>query len=72
MNTIKAAIREIIGLFIDDGFLALGTLAVVGIAAILLKATTAGTIAGELTLLVGCLVILILGIWRTARSGDGN
>jgi hypothetical protein len=68
MNAIKGVLREIIGLFIDDGFLALATLVVVGIAAILLKATTAGVIVGALTLLVGCLVVLVLGVWRAARS----
>jgi hypothetical protein len=68
MNAIKGAIREIIGLFIEDGFLALATLAIVGFAAILLKATAGGAIAGELTLPVGCLVVLVLGVWRTAAG----
>jgi hypothetical protein len=68
MNAITGAFREIIGLFIDDGFLALATLAIVGIAAFLIKATTAAAIVGELTLPIGCLVVLVLGVWRTARS----
>ena len=67
MKLLKAVAAAIVGLFVDDEFLALATLAVVGIAAIILKATTLGTIVAAVTLLGGCLAILVVGIWRTAR-----
>jgi hypothetical protein len=68
MNLLKTAIREIVGLFIDDEFLAVATLVVVGVTAMVVKGTTAGVMA-EVTLPGGCLLVLVAGVWRTARSG---
>jgi hypothetical protein len=66
MNVLMSVVREIIGLFVDDEFLALGTLAVVGIAATVAEGTTANI--GAAALLGGCLAVLFVGVCHTARS----
>ena len=69
MSVIKKIAREIAGLFVDDEFLAVGTVAVVGITAILLRSRTAA-VAGEMTLLGGCLAALVVSVWRGARAAN--
>jgi hypothetical protein len=65
-----AALREIIGLFLDDEFLAFAILSVVGGAAVLTKIPAAAPLAAGIVLLVGCLAVLVIGVLRTARSHD--
>jgi hypothetical protein len=60
MNALKFIARELAGLFIDDKFLALGILIVVG-AAWLLRWTGMGApLAAGAVLLFGCLAVLII------------
>lgn len=68
MTLLNSVIREIVGLFVDDEFLALATLAVVGVTAIVVKGTTIDARVAGMMLLGGCLVVLLGGVWRTARS----
>lgn len=68
MKMVKTIIREIFGLFIDDQFLALATLVVVGGTAIVVTVTTGTSMVAAMTLLGGCLFVLVAGVWRTARS----
>jgi hypothetical protein len=68
MNLLNSVVREIVGLFVDDEFLALATLAVVGVTAIVVKGTTIDARVAGVLLLGGCLVVLLGGVWRTARS----
>jgi hypothetical protein len=68
MNLLNSVIREIVGLFVDDEFLALATLAVVGATAIVVKGTAIDARVAGVMLLGGCLVVLLGGVWRTARS----
>lgn len=68
MTLLNSVIREIVGLFVDDEFLALATLAVVGVTAIVVKGTTIDARVAGVMLLGGCLVVLLGGVWRTARS----
>jgi hypothetical protein len=67
MTLLKTASREIVGLFVDDEFLALGALAVVGLAAVVVRAATTDTLPAAATLFGGCLVVLVAGVLRTAR-----
>jgi uncharacterized membrane protein len=67
MNALKMMLANIAGLFVDDEFLALGILVVVAIAALLAKGT-ANALAAEITLLGGCVAVLVVGVWRSARS----
>jgi hypothetical protein len=66
MNVLIAVLRELIGLFVDDGSLALMILAVVILAGVF------GTLAPDLqlaagaVLLFGCLGVLVANVARAA------
>jgi hypothetical protein len=67
MRTLIAILREVAGLFVDDGSLALAILAVVAIAAFLAIVLKASALAVGLVLLGGCAAVLIENIIRTVR-----
>jgi hypothetical protein len=69
MKLMRAIGRELLGLFLDDEFLAVAALAVVGAAAILIKALHVAPLVAGFVLLGGCVAVLCLSIWRTARAG---
>jgi hypothetical protein len=66
MKTLLAILREIAGLFVDDGSLALAILAVVAVAALLAFILKASALAVGLVLLGGCVAVLIENVLRTA------
>jgi len=59
MKTLIGIFRELAGLFIDDGLLALAISAVVALAAIVAAIAPAVPIAAGVVLLVGCLGVLL-------------
>jgi len=65
MKAIAAAWHELVGLFVDDGWLALSIVAIVGLAALLSLVPGAALAAGGV-LLLGCLAALILNVVRAA------
>jgi len=67
MNVIRLILRELVGMFIDDGSLA--TLALVLIVAITaaVKLLALPPLAGGILLLAGCLAILLYSVRRAAR-----
>jgi hypothetical protein len=67
MNVIRLILRELVGMFIDDGSLA--TLALVLIVAITaaVKLLALPPLAGGVLLLAGCLAILLYSVRRAAR-----
>lgn len=67
MRTLIAILREVAGLFVDDGSLAFAILAVVGIAAYLAIELKASTLTVGLVLLGGCAAVLIENVIRTAQ-----
>jgi hypothetical protein len=67
MNMLRAVLRELIGLFVDDGALALEILAVVGLAAIAAALAPGLPLATGAVLLLGCLGILSASVARAAR-----
>lgn len=67
MSLLKVAMHEIVGLFVDDEFLALATVGVVGFAAFIVKGTTTDPMIAALTLFGGSVAVLVAGVWRTAR-----
>jgi hypothetical protein len=67
MRTLVAILREVAGLFVDDGSLALAILAVVGIAAFLAIGLKASALVVGLVLLGGCAAVLIENVIRTVR-----
>ena len=67
MSVLIAVLREVIGLFVDDGSLALMILAVVILAGILATLMPGLQLATGATLLFGCLGVLLANVARTAR-----
>ncbi len=67
MKTLIAILREVAGLFVDDGSLALAILAVVAIAAFLAIVLKITALTVGLVLLGGCVAVLIENVVRTAQ-----
>ena len=67
MNMLIAVLRELIGLFVDDGSLALMILAVVMLAGILATLMPGFQLAAGALLLFGCLGVLVANVARAAR-----
>jgi hypothetical protein len=65
---LHTVIREFVGLFVDDEFLAGGILVVVGITALVLRHVPVAANVAALMLTGGCLAILVISVLRTARS----
>jgi hypothetical protein len=66
MTAIIGLLRELAGLFVDDGRLALSVLAVVALAAILSLVPGASLASGGV-LVLGCLGALIANVVKAAR-----
>jgi hypothetical protein len=60
--------QEIVGLFLDDEFLAVAALIVVGAVAVLVKVFDVAPIVSGSVLVGGCVGILAISVWRTAHS----
>ncbi|HLL29256.1 MAG TPA: hypothetical protein VKT73_16585 [Xanthobacteraceae bacterium] len=67
MKTLLAILREIAGLFVDDGSLAFAILGVVAVAAFLAFVLKTSALAVGLVLLAGCAAVLIENVIRTAQ-----
>ena len=67
MNTLVAVVRELTGLFIDDGALALAILTVVVLAGITAALMPNVPLAGGVILLFGCLGVLLANVLRASR-----
>ena len=67
MNTLGAALRELVGLFVDDGALALEIVAVVALAGVSKVLIPDVPMAAGAILLFGCLGVL-LGNVRRSRA----
>ena len=68
MALLKAIVTEFLGLFIDDGALALLTLAIIGLAVIAIKYLGLSPMLGGAILLLGYLAILGESVFRYARA----
>ena len=67
MTVIRAAIAELIGMFIDDGQLALTLVALIAVVTLLVKFAGIGGLAGSLLLLAGAIGLLVESVYRGAR-----
>jgi hypothetical protein len=67
MNVLIAVFRELFGLFVDDGALALMILAIVLLAGIVATLMPDLHLAAGATLLFGCLGVLLANVTRAAR-----
>jgi hypothetical protein len=66
MRPVLAALREVAGLFVDDGWLAVSVIVVVALATAISRAPGAGLAAGAV-LLLGCLIALLANVLRAAQ-----
>ena len=70
MSALLAVLREIAGLFVEDGSLVLAILGVVVLAAIVVKLAPGMTLVAGAILLFGCLgVLLVNAIGASRRAG---
>ncbi|MER8849361.1 MULTISPECIES: hypothetical protein [Mesorhizobium] len=69
MNVLRLVAREVIGMFVDDGNLALLALVLVAAVTAAVKLLALPPLLGGALLLVGCLAILSQSVRRAARSG---
>jgi hypothetical protein len=67
MNMLGAVLRELLGLFVDDGSLALEIVAIVVLAAISTALIPNVPLATGGILLFGCLGVLLANVARAAR-----
>ena len=68
MKTLNALVDEVLGMFIDDGSLALAILAIVAFAIWISFRFENASLAVGIILLVGCLVALVENVLRSARK----
>ena len=67
MTALRAAIAELVGMFIDDGQLALTLMVLIAIVTLLVKLVGIGGLAGGLLLLAGAIGLLVESVYRDAR-----
>jgi hypothetical protein len=69
MNLASIVVKELLGLFVDDGSLAIGILACVAAVAALLEFDVLSPAACGALLIAGLAALLIGNLWRAARGG---
>lgn len=67
MTIFKDVLAELLGMFLSDARLSAAILAVVGLAAALIRLAGLPPLAGGAVLLAGCLVVLTQSVRREAR-----
>jgi hypothetical protein len=71
MTAIRLVLKELIGMFIDDGNLALLALILIAAVTVAVKLLALPPLLGGVVLLAGCIAILLLSVRRAARA-DGH
>jgi Flp pilus assembly protein TadB len=72
MSALLAVLRELAGLFVEDGSLVLAILGVVVLAALVATLTPGMALAAGAILLFGCLGVLLVNAIRAARRAGGS
>ena len=68
MNLIRIILKDLFGLFVDDGSLAIAVLVCVALIAALLKSGVVSPVLCGLLFFAGLAALLIENVWRTARK----
>jgi len=68
MNVLKEVVAELVGMFVAEKRLTIAILGVVTVAAWLVNFTDLDPLAGGAVILLGCLILLIESVWRSARQ----
>jgi hypothetical protein len=66
VRTIRSAIAELVGLFIDDGQLALTLAVLIALVTLSVKLAWIGPSSGGFLLLAGCICLLLESLYRHA------
>jgi hypothetical protein len=67
MNVIRTALAELVGMFIDDGQLALTLIVLISVVTLAVKSAWIGPLAAGIALLAGCIALLLESVFRHAR-----
>ena len=67
MSALMVLLRQLAGLFVDDGWLAFAILCIVALAAVLALLTPRLSLAAGAVLLFGCLGVLLVNVIRAAQ-----
>jgi hypothetical protein len=67
MSALAVALREIVGLFVDDGALALAIIAVIVVAGLVTVFAPAAVWASGGILVLGCLGVLVVNVMTAKR-----
>jgi hypothetical protein len=70
MSTLVALLRELPGLFVEDGALAFAIVCVISAAAALAALVPHGTLAAGLVLVLGCPGVLLASVLRAPIPGS--
>lgn len=68
MNIVRIVWKEFIGMFIDDGALAIWSLVLIAVVSILVKGVGVPPLWGALGLFAGCLLVLGESVLRAIRK----
>ena len=69
MTVLKEVVAELIGMFVGEKWLTIAVLVVVAMAGFLVDFTGLDPLLGGAALLLGCLILLIDSVCRSARAG---
>lgn len=69
MSSLITLLRQLAGLFVEDGSLAIAILGVVGLAALLAVLVPNPSLVAGAILLFGCLGVLLASVLRAAQQG---
>jgi uncharacterized membrane protein YdjX (TVP38/TMEM64 family) len=67
MSALMSVFRQLTGLFVDDGWLAVAIICIVALAAVLALLTPRLSLAAGAVLLFGCLGVLLVNVIRAAQ-----
>src|SRR6266566_6383898 len=71
MSALMSLLRQLAGLFVDDGWLAFAILCIVAFAAVLALLTPRLSLAAGAVLVFGCLGVLLVNVIRAAQHERG-
>ena len=71
MSALISLLRQLAGLFVDDGWLAFAILCIVALAAVLALLTPRLSLAAGAVLLFGCLGVLLVNVMSAAQHEGG-
>jgi hypothetical protein len=68
MKLLKSAFGELLGIFVDDGALAVIVLVLVAVTGLAVRTGYLDALIGAIVLMLGCLLVLVESLARALRS----